>query len=81
MNGQLPLSFILDTGAGHTILTKKEVAQLLRLPFERSFQVMGSDLTRPLQAHLARGIRLDFPGLASAPQEDVLVLEEDFFQF
>lgn len=81
VNGQLPLSFILDTGAGHTILTKKEVAQLLRLPFERSFQVMGSDLTRPLQAHLARGIRLDFPGLASAPQEDVLVLEEDFFQF
>ena len=81
VNGQLPLSFILDKCAGHTLLTKKELAQLLRLTYERSYQVMGSDLTRPLSAHLARGIRLDFPGLATAPQEDLLVLEEDFFQF
>ena len=36
----LPLRFIVDTGAEHTILTKKEVATLLQIPFERTITLM-----------------------------------------
>jgi PDZ domain/Aspartyl protease len=80
-NGRLPLRFILDTGAGHTLLTKKEVGNFLDLKYDRSFQVMGSDLTKPVTAYLAKGVRFDLPNKISAPQEDILVLEEDFFHF
>ncbi len=81
VNGRLPLRFILDTGAGHTLLTKKEVANFLNLKYERSFQVMGSDLSKPVTAYLAKGVRFDLPDKISASKEDILVLDEDFFHF
>lgn len=81
INGKLPLSFILDTGAGHTIITKKEIADILNLSFDREFQIVGSDLTKPLTAWLVRSVRFDMPGKITAPLEDILILEEDFFQF
>lgn len=81
INNKLPVSFIFDTGAGQTILTKKEVADILGVRYERTFQVLGSDLSKPLTAYLCRGIRLEMPDKIIAPQEDILVLEEDCFQF
>ena len=80
-NGRLPIRFILDTGAGHTILTKKELSGILGLSFDRSFQVFGSDLSQPLTAHLVKGVRFDLTEKVVAPREDILVLDEDFFQF
>ncbi len=81
VNNRLPLRFILDTGAGHTILTDKTVSAFLGLKFERKFQVVGSDLSTILTAHLARGVRLDLSDKVVAPKEDILVLEEDLFKF
>ncbi len=81
MNGFLPLKFIFDTGAEHTILTKREISDLLRIQFEREFRVTGSDLKTPLVAYLARHIRFDIPGKVVAASEDILVLEEDYFRF
>ena len=80
-NGYLPLKFIFDTGAEHTILTKREVGDLMRIQYEREFRVTGSDLKTPLVAYLARRIRFDIPGKVYAPAEDILVLEEDYFRF
>ncbi len=81
VNNRLPLRFILDTGAGHTILTDKAVSGFLGLKFERTFQVIGSDLSTTLTAHLARGVRFNLSDKVIAPKEDILVLEEELFKF
>lgn len=80
-NGFLPLKFIFDTGAEHTILTKREASDLLHIQYEREFRVTGSDLKTPLIAYLARRIRFDIADKATAPSEDILVLQEDYFRF
>lgn len=80
-NGFLPLKFIFDTGAEHTILTKRNISDLFRIRYEREFRVTGSDLKTPLIAYLARGIRFDVPDKVTARSEDILVLQEDYFRF
>lgn len=80
-NGILPLKFIFDTGAEHTILTKREISDLLRVPYEREFHITGSDLKTPLVAYLARHIKFEIADKAIAPNEDILVLQEDYFRF
>ena len=81
VNGRLPMRFIFDTGAGHTLFLKKELSPILDLKYERTFQVLGSDLSKPLTAYLAKGVRFDLPEKLVAPKEDILVLDEDFFRF
>lgn len=80
-NGVLPLKFIFDTGAEHTVLTKREISDLLQVPYEREFRITGSDLTTPLTAYLARHVRFEIPEKIIAPNEDILVLKEDYFRF
>lgn len=80
-NGLLPLRFIFDTGAEHTILSKREMSDMLNVTYEREFRVTGSDLKTELIAYLARHIRFEIPGKALAPNEDILVLQEDYFRF
>lgn len=81
MNGTLPLKFIFDTGAEHTILTKREISDLMGMQFEREFRVTGSDLKTTLVAYLVRRVRFDVPDKIIAPHEDILVLQEDYFRF
>jgi hypothetical protein len=81
VNNRLPLRFIFDTGASHTIIMDTELSRYLGLKFERTFQVLGSDLSQTLTAHLAKNVRIDFSQDVAAPSEDVLVLEEDVFRF
>lgn len=80
-NGLFPLNFIFDTGAEHTILSKREVSDIMRVTYEREFRVTGSDLKTQLTAYLARQIRFDIPDKVVAPREDILVLAEDYFRF
>ncbi|MEQ1746246.1 MAG: PDZ domain-containing protein, partial [Saprospiraceae bacterium] len=80
-NGFLPLKFIFDTGAEHTILTKREIGDLMGIQYEREFRVLGSDLKTPLIAYLARRVRFDIPEKVYAQAEDILVLQEDYFRF
>lgn len=80
-NGMLPLKFILDSGAEHTILSKREMSDMMNVAYEREFRVTGSDLKTELIAYLARRIRFDIPGKAVAAREDILVLQEDYFRF
>ena len=40
----LPLKFIFDTGSEHTLLFKKEYADLLGIEYDRKIPLMGSDL-------------------------------------
>lgn len=81
-NQTIPLKMIFDTGAEYTILSKRQVSDLLNVRYEKEFRLLGSDLKTELVAYLARQIRLETPGLPFvAPREDILVLQEDYFRF
>ncbi|MCB0705847.1 MAG: aspartyl protease family protein [Saprospiraceae bacterium] len=75
-----PLRFILDTGAEHTILTKREYADLLGIPFEREFRIIGSDMSQDLKAYLIRNNHLQIGNLA-LPSQSMVVMDEDYFRF
>ena len=77
--GFFPLRFILDTGAEHTILTKKEVTNLLRISYEREMTIMGTDMKTQIKAYIARKMRLELTNLTLV--KDILVLDEDYFKF
>lgn len=81
-NRAIQLKMIFDTGAEHTILSKREISDLLQVRYEREFRLLGSDLKTELVAYLARQIQFEIPGLpVVAPREDILVLQEDYFRF
>lgn len=76
----LPLKFILDTGAEHTLLTQKMVGDLLNLKYLREFTVLGSDLETELTAYLVNGVSLH-TGRMGIENVSMLVLKEDYFNF
>lgn len=78
-NNRLPLNFIFDTGAEHTILTKKIYTRLLGLTFDRSIQFVGADLKTVMTAHVARNVHIKL-GDAIAPTQDLLILAEDYIK-
>jgi hypothetical protein len=75
----LPLRFIVDTGAEHTILTKKELSSLLQIPYERTITLMGTDMRTQIVAHIARKVSLKLPNLTF--EKDILVLDDDYLHF
>lgn len=79
-NNIFPLKFILDTGAEHTILTKREITDLLQVDYQRRFVIMGSDLKTELGAYLVRGIVLTMGNMYMS-NRSMLVLEDDYFSF
>lgn len=79
-NDIFPLKFIFDTGAEHTILTRREITDLLQINYERQFTLKGSDLKTDLYAYLATGVSLSIHNLV-AVNRPILVLEEDYFRF
>lgn len=78
-NRFLPLHFIYDTGAEHTVLTQKEFALIMGVPFERNIKILGSDLSRELIAHISRRIPFKLGDISFS--RDILVFEEDYFEF
>lgn len=80
LNKSLPLKFIFDTGAEHTILTKKEYAQILGIQFDKRFKIMGTDLETELTAYLARNVQIDLENVR-AVNRSLLILEDDYFHF
>lgn len=79
-NNFLPLRFIFDTGAEHTILTKREISDLMAINYTRKFSIMGADLTTVLTAYLTQNIDLTM-GRFKALNKNILVLDDDYFKF
>lgn len=74
---KLPLKFILDTGAGSTVLFKKEYAELLQMPYHKKIKLLGSDLSKDVFAYVCNNTSLQLVNL-SPVAHNVIVLEEDF---
>ena len=73
----LPLKFIFDTGSEHTLLFKKEYADLLGIQYDRKIPLMGSDMSQEVYGYIARGVNLIMSGSCKVTT-DILVLEEDY---
>jgi hypothetical protein len=79
-NNLLPLTFILDTGAEYSILTKKEIADFLNIDYQKRYTLYGADMQEELYAYLSKNISLQMGDL-QATHRSILVLEEDYFRF
>ena len=72
--GKLPVKFIFDTGAEHTILFHKSYSDLLRTKYSKRIEIKGSDLRANQYALVARNIKLKLEDQIMV-KRDVLVLE------
>ncbi len=79
-NKVIPMRFIVDTGAEHSILIEKSLADALKVNYQRTFDIMGADLSTVLKAHLATGISLKFSNQLLVRNRNLLVLERDYFK-
>ena len=79
LNGWMPMKFILDTGSEHTIITKKEITDLLQITYERQIPIVGVDLQREIYAMIARHVSFSINDIPLT--KDILVLNEDYFNF
>jgi len=79
-NNVFPLRFIFDTGAENTILARKEFSDILGIPYEREFKLLGADMKTELTAYLIRNIHIK-TGELVMPRLSMLVLDDDYFRF
>ena len=80
INQSLTLKFILDSGARNTILSIKQIGDILGLKYERRYQLVGADRKTVINALLVRNNYLELPGVTASSQP-ILVLEEDYLKF
>lgn len=77
INGSGPYNFLLDTGAGTSIITSPKLADSLGLRRGEKFRVIGAGgQTTSLLAYQLDNLRLTMPGV-EAPAMSMLVLSED----
>ena len=74
--GIFPLKFIFDTGAENTILSKRQISDILRIPYRKEFKLIGSDMKTEIIAYLITGIQLQISDMVM-PNRSMLVLDQD----
>lgn len=75
-NNFLPLIFIVDTGAEHTILFERALNDLFGLPYDQTVQILGSDLSEIMYAFICRNVPIRLSDNLTV-NRDIVVLEED----
>lgn len=76
MENILPLEFIFDTGAEHTILFKRQYTDIMGIEYSKRIKIIGSDLSQQLFALIARGVKLKLSNLKTV-KRDIVVLEDN----
>jgi hypothetical protein len=79
LNNKLPLNFILDTGVRTTILTDRDISDLVSISYDRAVTIAGAGHIRELKAYLASNVSLSMPGISGRGQS-LIVLEEDYLE-
>lgn len=72
----LPLKFIFDTGAEHTIMFHKIMADLIDMDYTKRIRILGADVSNDIHALIARNIYIDLQKGATVTR-DILVLEDE----
>ncbi len=72
----LPLKFIFDTGAEHTIMFHKIMADLINMDYSKKIKILGSDISNDVHALIARNIYIDLKK-GETVTRDILVLEDE----
>ena len=80
VNETFPLQFIFDTGSENSLLLQSAYADLLNISYHQKIRLLGSDRSTELSAYLAKNVKLDLPNI-QGDDLDLLVLEEDYFDF
>jgi hypothetical protein len=75
-NNFIPLKFILDTGAEHTILFDRQINDIFAIPYDQRVQIIGSDLSDVIYASIARNVPIRL-GSDINVERDIIILEED----
>jgi len=79
LNGIINLNFILDSGAEQSIITKREITDLLKINYNKRYTFYGADMSRELHAYLARFVNFNI-GELEFTNQPIFVLEEDYLQ-
>lgn len=77
VEGILPLIFIFDTGAEHTIIFEKQITDLIGFKYDKKVNLRGSDVNSTVSAFISRNIDLQIESTVKV-KRDVVVLEENF---
>lgn len=73
----LPLKFLLDTGASHNILFKKNANDLLGIEYTDTIIIGGADIEMEMKALVSRNIPIAIKG-GKVILRDMIVLEDDY---
>lgn len=76
-NDFMPMSFIFDTGAEHTLIFNKATTDILGIPYDRQIKILGSDLSIEMYAQISRSIPFILPN-GTRVKRDIVVLDEDY---
>jgi hypothetical protein len=79
MNNQVPLKFIMDTGVRSTIITDKDLTDVLNLPYNRVITINGPGDFSLLEAYVVSQVDLFLDGVTGYDQT-ILVLKDDYLK-
>lgn len=79
LNNTLPLRFIVDTGAEHSIILDKGLTDYLGVNYQRKFDISGADMDSVLTAYLATDVNFRIANSLIAKKRTILVLQENYF--
>jgi hypothetical protein len=74
------LRFIVDTGARHTILFNKTIAEIAKLNFGKEVKLLGADISDDVIAYVGKGAKIKLEN-SDVVSTDILVLEYDYLNF
>lgn len=79
VNSVSNIKFIYDSGSEHSLFFEKSLAEFLNFKFIRRIQIYGSDLSMPIDAVVAQGIKFETTN-KQILNTDIIVLEDNIFR-
>ncbi len=79
LDDRVPLRLLVDTGSEFTIIFSKYLTDLLGLEYHREIELLGSDMSRRITAHITERVSLELSPRARL-KKNVLVIESSDIQ-